>query len=216
MVYNRKRWVARLFAAGHCVRRSQRMGPGHPGAISDIHAPDMHQPARVEYWDDEIDSPASFDLLTQRRTQTEKIYLPRREEGCSATLPRWAEVSRGAIKKARGKTHRHEKKAIQRPTCAQLDSGLMPKARTSNGIRYPQARQILLTIWTAPSLRWTRGGRHPDAQRHRAPPGRGADRPVGRRACSAPRGWDVLYQTMDDLAIAAQKQTPCCENFLRG
>ena len=30
-------------------------------------------------------------------------------------------------------------------------------------------------------------------------------------------GLDVLYQTMDDLAIAAQKQsTLLCENFLRG
>ena len=33
----------------------------------DIYAPDMRQHARVEYWDDEIDSLASFDLLTQRR-----------------------------------------------------------------------------------------------------------------------------------------------------
>ena len=34
-------------------------GPGQfsvRGDIVDIYAPDMHQPARVEYWDDEIDS----------------------------------------------------------------------------------------------------------------------------------------------------------------
>ena len=83
MVYNREALVARLFAAGY-VRRSQVDGPGQfsvRGDIVDIYAPDMHQPARVEYWDDEIDSLASFDLLTQRRDGSlEKIYLsPARE-----------------------------------------------------------------------------------------------------------------------------------------
>ena len=68
MVYNREGLVARLFAAGY-VRRSQVDGPGQfsvRGDIVDIYAPDMRQPARVEYWDDEIDSISSFDLLTQR------------------------------------------------------------------------------------------------------------------------------------------------------
>ena len=83
MVYNREALVARLFAAGY-VRRSQVDGPGQfsvRGDIVDIYAPDMRQPARVEYWDDEIDSMASFDLLTQRRDGAlEKIYLsPARE-----------------------------------------------------------------------------------------------------------------------------------------
>ena len=58
MVYNREALVARLFAAGY-VRRSQVDGPGQfsvRGDIVDIYAPDMRQPARVEYWDDEIDS----------------------------------------------------------------------------------------------------------------------------------------------------------------
>ena len=32
----------------------------------DIYAPDMRQPARVEYWDDEIDSLASFDQMCIR------------------------------------------------------------------------------------------------------------------------------------------------------
>ena len=83
MVYNREALVERLFAAGY-VRRSQVDGPGQfsvRGDIVDIYAPDMRQPARVEYWDDEIDSLASFDLLTQRRDGSlEKIYLsPARE-----------------------------------------------------------------------------------------------------------------------------------------
>ena len=83
MVYNREALVARLFAAGY-VRRSQVDGPGQfsvRGDIVDIYAPDMRQPARVEYWDNEIDSMSSFDLLTQRRDGAlEKIYLsPARE-----------------------------------------------------------------------------------------------------------------------------------------
>lgn len=106
MVYNREALVERLFAAGY-VRRSQVDGPGQfsvRGDIVDIYAPDMRQPARVEYWDDEIDSLASFDLLTQRRDGAlEKIYLsparevlptrqrpfapPRRKPGASAAPP---------------------------------------------------------------------------------------------------------------------------------
>ena len=71
MVYNREALVARLFAAGY-VRRSQVDGPGQfsvRGDIVDIYAPDMRQPARVEYWDDEIDSMGAFDPGTQRRTR---------------------------------------------------------------------------------------------------------------------------------------------------
>ena len=51
MVYNREALVERLFAAGY-VRRSQVDGPGQfsvRGDIVDIYAPDMRQPARVEY-----------------------------------------------------------------------------------------------------------------------------------------------------------------------
>ena len=88
--------MARLFAAGY-VRRSQVDGPGQfsvRGDIVDIYAPDMRQPARVEYWDDEIDSMSSFDLLTQRRDGAlEKIYLsPAREVLFGST----AETAQGA------------------------------------------------------------------------------------------------------------------------
>ncbi len=90
MVYNREALVERLFAAGY-VRRSQVDGPGQfsvRGDIVDIYAPDMRQPARVEYWDDEIDSLASFDLLTQRRDGAlEKIYLSPPVRCCSAAPP---------------------------------------------------------------------------------------------------------------------------------
>lgn len=90
MVYNREALVERLFAAGY-VRRSQVDGPGQfsvRGDIVDIYAPDMRQPARVEYWDDEIDSLASFDLLTQRRDGAlEKSIFPPPVRCCSAAPP---------------------------------------------------------------------------------------------------------------------------------
>ena len=107
MVYNREALVARLFAAGY-VRRSQVDGPGQfsvRGDIVDIYAPDMHQPARVEYWDDEIDSLASFDLLTQRRDGSLEKDLP---------LPR----PRGAVRQhrrdGRGPARSHQKGAGQK------------------------------------------------------------------------------------------------------
>ena len=91
----------------YAVRRSQVDGPGQfsvRGDIVDIYAPDMHQPARVEYWDDEIDSLASFDLLTQRRDGSlEKIYLSPAREVLFGSTAETAEALRGAIKKARGK-----------------------------------------------------------------------------------------------------------------
>lgn len=110
MVYNREALVARLFAAGY-VRRSQVDGPGQfsvRGDIVDIYAPDMRQPARVEYWDDEIDSMSSFDLLTQRRDGAlEKYTSPLPARCCSAAPPRLQSAAQ-----------RHQKGARQAPHCA--------------------------------------------------------------------------------------------------
>ena len=75
--------TAALYAAGY-IRRDRVDGPGQfsiRGDIVDIYAPDMKAPARIEFWDDEIDSLHSFDLATQRREDAlEKLYLsPARE-----------------------------------------------------------------------------------------------------------------------------------------
>ena len=130
MVYNREALVARLFAAGY-VRRSQVDGPGQysvRGDIVDIYAPDMRQPARVEYWDDEIDSMASFDLLTQRRDGAlEKIYLSPAREVLFGSTAETAEALRSAIKKARGK-HRTALEKATEAALSQLDSGMKPEA----------------------------------------------------------------------------------------
>ena len=146
MVYNREALVARLFAAGY-VRRSQVDGPGQfsvRGDIVDIYAPDMHQPARVEYWDDEIDSLASFDLLTQRRDGSlEKIYLSPAREVLFGSTADTAEALRAAQKKARGK-HRAALEKAMEADLSQLDSGLMPEAMDKYyGIRYPQPATLL-------------------------------------------------------------------------
>ena len=128
MVYNREGLVARLFAAGY-VRRSQVDGPGQfsvRGDIVDIYAPDMRQPARVEYWDDEIDSISSFDLLTQRRDSAlEKIYLSPAREVLFGDTAETAEAPACRHQKgARPAPHRTGKGHGSRPCSA----GLRPDA----------------------------------------------------------------------------------------
>ena len=218
MVYNREALVERLFAAGY-VRRSQVDGPGQfsvRGDIVDIYAPDMRQPARVEYWDDEIDSLASFDLLTQRRDGSlEKIYLSPAREVLFGNTVQTAEALRDARKKARGK-HRAALEKAMEADLAQLDSGLMPEAMDKYyGLRYA-VPATLLDHLTGPIFVLDEVGGIRDAQK--ATEFRRGEELTGllEEGVICP-GLDVLYQTMDDLAIAAQKQsTLLCENFLRG
>ena len=181
MVYNREALVERLFAAGY-VRRSQVDGPGQfsiRGDIVDIYAPDMRQPARVEYWDDEIDSLASFDLLTQRRDGAlEKIYLSPAREVLFGSTADTAEALRAAQKKARGKRRTALEKAME-ADLAQLDSGVMPEAMDKYyGLRY-ETPATLLDHLSRPIFILGRGGRHPGRpEGHRVPPQRRADRPA--------------------------------------
>ena len=218
MVYNREALVARLFAAGY-VRRSQVDGPGQfsvRGDIVDIYAPDMRQPARVEYWDDEIDSMSSFDLLTQRRDGAlEKIYLSPAREVLFGSTAETAEALRDTIKKARGK-HRAALEKATEADLSQLDSGLMPEAMDKYyGIRYP-APATLLDHLDTPLFILDEVGGIRDAQK--ATEFRRSEELTGllEEGVLCP-GLDVLYQTMDDLVIAAQNHsTLLCENFLRG
>lgn len=218
MVYNREALVERLFAAGY-VRRSQVDGPGQfsvRGDIVDIYAPDMRQPARVEYWDDEIDSLASFDLLTQRRDGAlEKIYLSPAREVLFGSTADTAEALRAAQKKARGKRRTALEKAME-SDLAQLDSGVMPEAMDKYyGLRY-ETPATLLDHLSSPIFILDEVGGIRDAQK--ATEFRRSEELTGllEEGVICP-GLDVLYQTMDDLAIAAQNQsTLLCENFLRG
>ena len=218
MVYNREALVERLFAAGY-VRRSQVDGPGQfsvRGDIVDIYAPDMRQPARVEYWDDEIDSLSSFDLLTQRRDGAlEKIYLSPAREVLFGSTADTAEALRAAQKKARGKRRTALEKAME-SDLAQLDSGVMPEAMDKYyGLRY-KTPATLLDHLSSPIFILDEVGGLRDAQT--ATEFRRCEELTGllEEGVICP-GLDVLYQTMDDLAIAAQDQsTLLCENFLRG
>ena len=66
--------VGRLLGAGY-VRAEQVEGPGQfalRGGILDFFTPDLPQPVRVEFWGDEIDSLAAFEVESQRRLDTLK------------------------------------------------------------------------------------------------------------------------------------------------
>ncbi len=70
----------RLVEAGY-ARAGQVEGVGQfalRGGILDVYSPLMEDPVRCEFFDDEIDSLGSFDLLTQRRTKNleEALLLP--------------------------------------------------------------------------------------------------------------------------------------------
>ncbi len=218
MSYNRESLVSRLFAAGY-VRRSQVDGPGQfsvRGDIVDIYAPDMRTPARVEYWDDEIDSISSFDLLTQRRdTALEKIHLSPAREVLFGNTAQTADALRAAIKKARGKRRVALEKAME-ADLAQLDSGLMPEAMDKYyALRYPVPAN-LLDHFTDPILALDEVGGIRDAQK--ATEYRRSEELTGllTEGVLCP-GLDTLYQTTDDLVAAAHKHTTLlCENFLRG
>ena len=69
-IYSIENLTERLSKAGY-VRRSQIEGTAQyalRGGILDIYPCDMPMPVRIEFWDDEVDSIAYFELESQRRT----------------------------------------------------------------------------------------------------------------------------------------------------
>ena len=73
----------RLVAAGY-TRCDQVEGVGQfalRGGILDVFSPQMEEPVRCEFFDDEIDSLGAFDTATQRRTEnlTAALVLPAAE-----------------------------------------------------------------------------------------------------------------------------------------
>ncbi len=218
MTFSRDALIQRLFAAGY-VRRSQVEGPGQfsvRGDIVDIYPPDMQSPARLEFWDEEIDSISSFDLMSQRRdTSLKKIYLSPAREVLFGSCEETAAALREAVKKARGK-HRAALETAMAPDLAQLDAGQMPEAMDKYyGLRYP-APATLLDHMDGPLLILDEVGGIRDAMKAAAY--RRGEELTGllEEGVVCP-GLDVLYQTMEDLAVTAGKlPTLLCENFLRG
>ena len=218
MTFSRDALVQRLFAAGY-VRRSQVEGPGQfsvRGDIVDIYPPDMQSPARLEFWDEEIDSIASFDLMSQRRDASlNKIYLSPAREVLFGSCEETAAALREAVKKARGK-HRTALETAMAPDLAQLDAGQMPEAMDKYyGLRYPQPA-TLLDHMDGPILILDEVGGIRDAMKA-AEYRRGEELTGLLEEGVVCAGLDVLYQTMADLAVTAGKlPTLLCENFLRG
>ncbi len=218
MTFARDALIQRLFAAGY-VRRSQVEGPGQfsvRGDIVDIYPPDMQSPARLEFWDEEIDSIASFDLMSQRRDASlNKIYLSPAREVLFGSCEETAAALREAVKKARGK-HRTALETAMAPDLAQLDAGQMPEAMDKYyGLRYPQPA-TLLDHMDAPILILDEVGGIRDAMKA-AEYRRGEELTGLLEEGVLCAGLDVLYQTMADLAVTAGKLPALlCENFLRG
>ena len=218
MSFSRDALVRQLFAAGY-IRRSQVEGPGQfsvRGDIVDIYPPDMHAPARLEFWDEEIDSISSFDLMSQRRDASlSKIYLSPAREVLFGSFEETAAALRAAAQKARGKRRAALEQAMA-PELAQLDAGQMPEAMDKYyGIRYPQPATLLDHL-DAPLLILDEVGGIRDAQK--AAEYRRGEELTGllEEGILCP-GLDVLYLTMADLAAAAGKYPALlCENFLRG
>lgn len=118
-----------LFAAGYS-RRSQVDGPGQfsaRGGIVDIFAPDMENPARLEYWGDEIESIHAFDLLTQRReNKIAKMYLSLAREVLFGEPAAAAALLRGALARFKGQAKQRLADVIQ-SDLKMLDAGVMPE-----------------------------------------------------------------------------------------
>ena len=104
----------------------------------------MKAPARIEYWDDEIDSLHSFDLATQRREDTlEKLYLSPAREVLFGAPADAAALLRKALSHRRGKK-KTAMAACMEQDLAMMDGGALPEAMDKYlGIRYPEPATLL-------------------------------------------------------------------------
>ena len=87
---------AALLRCGY-TRTEQVEGPGQfarRGGILDFFSPSEHEPVRIEFWGDDVDSMGHFDVASQRRTESlEKcVILPAAE-----TLPEMTVGGRDAL-----------------------------------------------------------------------------------------------------------------------
>lgn len=212
-----KELTARLLAAGY-HRRSQVEGPGQfsvRGGIVDIFSSDGKVPVRAEFWGDEIDTMASFDVLSQRRDEpVEKLHIsPARE-----VLFGDAEQTAAALRQALGNCTGPRRKAMEQAMeqdLQQLDAGIVPQALDKYlGIRYPQPATLLdyldeplLVLEEVSSIR----------EAHKATQFRREEEIKGLfEAGVLCPGLDVLYQQTAWLWKEAEHQrTLCCENFAR-
>ena len=83
------------------------------GGILDIFTPDAAQPARLEFWGDEIDTISLFDVETQRRMEAvEELVLAPAVEALTADPAALAEKIRALAGSLRGKTSAKAKELL--------------------------------------------------------------------------------------------------------
>lgn len=159
--------LLRLTRAGY-ERAVQVEGTGQfslRGGILDVFPPSSEYPYRVEFWDDEIDSIATFDVGSQRRLETVETLrcLP-----CMETLPHLApggaaglaDAVEGTLK-TRRKRHPDLQKHIERDAERLRETGLLPAADKYLPLVYPEMataldylpENALLMIEDTPRLR---------------------------------------------------------------
>ncbi len=217
MAYNREALIQRLFAAGY-IRRARVDGPGQfsvRGEIIDLYAPDMKQPARMEYWGDEIDTMSSFDLMTQRREDAlDKIHLSPAREVLFGDTAATAAALRAALTLQKGKKKAALEKAMENDL-AELDAGAMPEAMDKYlGIRYPKPATLLDHLEN-PILILEEPGAIAGAQKATQFRRDAELEGLLGEGVLAP-GLDTLYLAQSDLdAFAETYPSLLCENFIR-
>lgn len=137
--------TARLVTAGY-QRAAQVEGPGQfaiRGGILDLYPPHVSAPVRVEFWGDEIDSMAYFDVGSQRRGDAveQLVCLP-----CMETLPACAP---GGVKglcraleqagRTRRKKHAELVSHLERDIERLTETGGLPAADKYLPLIYPDA-----------------------------------------------------------------------------
>ncbi len=138
--------TALLLDAGY-TRREQVDGPGQfsvRGEIVDIYAPDMKNPARIEFWGDEIDTLNAFDLTTQRREERlEKVYISPAREVLFGAPAATADALRAFLAKQRGRRKAALAACMERDLQL-LDAGVPPVGLDKYlAVRYPAPATLL-------------------------------------------------------------------------
>ncbi len=217
MEYNRDTLIERFYAAGY-IRRAQVDGPGQfsvRGDIVDLFAPDMKQPARIEFWGDEIDSLSSFDMLTQRREDPlEKVYLSPAREVLFGDTAQTAQALRDWLSNYKGKK-KAALEAAMANDLALLDSGSMPEAMDKYlNVRYPQPATILEHL-NEPLLFLEEPCAIREAQKANQFRRDGEMEGLFEEGVLCP-GLDKLYLDQTDLdRFVEQYPSLLCENFMR-
>ncbi len=111
------------------------------GGILDVFTPDAAQPARLEFWGDEIDTISLFDVETQRRTETiEELLLAPAVEALAGDPAALAEKIRRLAASLRGKTAAKAKEVL-----------LSQAEKLADGLRLSCLDKFIPLLYEAPA-----------------------------------------------------------------